>query len=147
MSLTDQSYLVRLLRGIWKQAGAGDQPRAPLLTFAMVAPSVRGAWIGRWSQRLWIRIVAAATASRVAAEVSRALDRFRMLAPAARIAQCAWLVAIAALTNLMLLTVVEQYHFPRRTALVLPAVVAVAAVVVIVMSSGVARALADKRDG
>ncbi len=146
VSATDRSWVVRLLRGLWPANAAAQQPRAPLLTFEMVAPLVREGWMARGCQRLWRHAVTAATASRVAAFVSEAVARIKTLEPAVRVAQGAWMVAIAAVTNLVMLTVVEQYHFPRRTALVFPAVVAVAALLVFAMSPDIARAAADKRD-
>jgi hypothetical protein len=68
------------------------------------------------------------------------------VATATWIAQCAWIVATAAATNLFMLLVVERYHFPRRTALILPALVAVVAIVVYAFSADIARAVEDKRD-
>ena len=145
MSPIDQSWVVRLLRGLWKHATAPRHVRAPLLTFEMVVPPVRDGWIGRFGQWLWDGGVTAATTSRAATVISGALATIRALEPVARIAQGAAIAAIAAVTHLLLLTVVEQYHFPRRTALALPAVVVIAALLVFAMSSEIARAAADKR--
>jgi hypothetical protein len=64
----------------------------------------------------------------------------------ARIARTAMVIAIAAITNLLMLAVVERYHFPRRTALVFPLVIAVAALLAAAMSPEIARAARDKRD-
>lgn len=146
MSANDRGWVVRLLRGLWQQTNAAQHAPAPLLTFDMVTPLVRDGWIARWCQWLWRHVVTAAAASQVAASLSRAAARIRSLEPAVRVAQGAWMVAIAAVTNLLMLTVVERYHFPRRTALVLPAIVAVAALLVFAASPEIARAAADKRD-
>jgi hypothetical protein len=145
MSPIDQSGLVRLFRSVRNFFAAARQPRAPLLTFSMVAPSVRDGWIGRFGQWLWRRTLTAATASRAAAALSGAIGRLQSFDLALRIALGAAVIAIAALTNLVMLTVVERYHFPRRTTLVLPVVIAVAALAVVAMKGEVARAAEDKR--
>jgi hypothetical protein len=146
VSPIEQSRVLELLRGWLKPAVTPRAPRDPVLTFDMVAPPVREAWIGRCGVWVWHRVETAAGSSRVAAAIAGALARLQASEPAARIARTAWVMAIAALTNLLMLAAVERYHFPRRTALVFPLIVAIAAVLVGAMSPEIARAARDKRD-
>ena len=121
-------------------------PGAPRLTYALVAPALRGSRLASLCVSVWQRVDAAYAQSRSMGRLRQAAARVGATAPAALIAYGAWIVAIAAATNVMMLTTVERYHYPRRTALILPAILLVVALVAVALRSDLARAAGDKRD-
>jgi hypothetical protein len=126
---------------------ASSKPREAPLTFEMIAPAVRESRIIRFAVSGWNAFDAAFRQSRLQTVVHEAQAIVRAAGPGTLTAQCAWIVATAAATNLFMLLVVERYHFPRRTALILPALVAVLAIVAYVLSADIARAVEDKQGG
>src|SRR5262245_6894936 len=88
---------------------------APLLTYALVAPALRGSGLARVCVSVWQHVDAAHAQSLSMARLRQAWARVGATAPAALIAYGAWIVAIAAATNVVMLTTVERYHYPRRT--------------------------------
>jgi hypothetical protein len=129
-------------------AAEGDRRlrrREPLLTFDTFEPLLQDSRVVAWVRRLVDLLFRDAVDARIAMVPSRVTRMFPST-PAAVVAYGAWLIAVAALTHLMMLLFVERYHFPSRTALVLPIVTAVVALVAIPLSAGIARAIADRRD-
>jgi hypothetical protein len=144
MSVIGESRVLGWLRGLGHRRPS-LQGRAPLLTFDMVTPAIRQSWLATTVGRVWRPFDAAVAGSQSAAVVRNMAAWMSDRTPATRIALGAGMCAVAAVTHLVMLIVLERYHFPRRTALVLPALVAVAALIAAAMNVHIARAIEDKR--
>jgi hypothetical protein len=124
-----------------RRLGRRDAP----LTYASVAPVVAGSRLAQLVHALWQRTDSALTDSalarwaRAAAASAQATELSRLVSVSALV------VLIAALTHLGMLLAVERYQFPRRTALLLPAFVAIVAALTWRSSDLVARAWSDWR--
>ena len=115
------------------------------LTFESVAPAVRDSRVAATIAAAWGWVLRAATASSTARAVHAASLELKSTPLELRVALTAWMIAIAAAAHLLLLVFVERYHFPRRTSLILPAVIVVVAATACIFSADIARALRDKR--
>lgn len=118
--------------------------RKPPLTFAAVAPVVAGSRIANFLGRGFDFIARAAAEARVSALAAR-VARVQHDEPGAAVAAGAWVIAIAALTHIAMLLLVERYQFPSRAALVMPAIIAAIALAAIPLSAHIARAMTDRR--
>jgi hypothetical protein len=114
------------------------------LTFAALAPLAADSRVARIVARGLDVLARATSDARIAAFVTR-LSRSPGDEPGAAIGFGAWVIAVAALTHIAMLMVVERYHFPSRAALVLPAIVTVAAIVTMLLRRQIARAMTDRR--
>jgi hypothetical protein len=120
--------------------------RAPVLTFAAVAPVVRDSRVAQMVTAVWDRLDAAVRHSSVAGAISTVSLRMLATSSSTRVLLVSWMVAVGAAANLLMLVSVERYHFPRRTALVLPALVVIVALVACALRADIARALEDRTD-
>jgi hypothetical protein len=122
-----------------------ERPSAPL-TFNALAPVFRGSRVAASALSAWRRFDTAVAQSRLAAATSEAHAWMRAVTRATLVGYSAWVVATAAATHLFMLTVVERYHFPRPTALALPAAVMIVALGAGLLSADIARAVDDRRE-
>ena len=120
-----------------------DARQQPLLTFAAVEPVFEGSKTVRFTRRL-LDALARASANAGAVSIAARVARLAADRPSEVLSRVAWLIAIAAMTHIAMLLLVERYHFPNRAALVLPTAIAVVALVVVRLSDDIGRALADR---
>ena len=117
----------------------------PPLGFDEVADSQSDSRLATFASRTWTILARAGDDAQTTLMWRRASTAIRDLDRTQRVAVVAWGVATAAFTHLLMLFVVEQYHFPRRVTLVLPLVIAVIALVVFARSGEIARARRDRQ--
>jgi hypothetical protein len=138
--------VVRRVLRARQTVGVRRVPSAPPpLTYQLVASSCGTSRLAAMIRRGWHTFASAMTHSRTYV-LCRAM--YATLAPLdvqQRVALLGWAVAVGAVTHLVMLLAVEQYHFPRRATLVLPAAVAIVATLTAARSRDVARAISNRR--
>jgi hypothetical protein len=140
------SVIGRALR--WLLAVPPDShaaPRLPPLTFDMLEAAVQGSRLVAFGRRMVFALWHGIEHSRAAAAVGSASRTWVSTSSADKVALLAWTIGVAALTTLFMLVVVERYPFPRRTALLLPMLAVVLALLAWRWRAPIAHALEDRR--
>lgn len=119
--------------------------REPSITFEMLAPVAGTSRVALAIANAWGRLDAAARGSHTAAVVDDACARLRALHPATIVRCAAIVVAVASITNISMLLVVERYSFPGHAVLFLPVVTGMVALVALVLSADIARGWLQRR--
>jgi hypothetical protein len=119
--------------------------REPRITFEMLAPIVATSRVAVAIANAWGRLDAAARGSHTAAIADNAFAQLRTVHPAT-IVQCgAIVVAVASVTNIIMLLGVQRYSFPGHAVLFLPVVAAIVALVALLLSADIARGWLQRR--
>jgi hypothetical protein len=127
---------------------AGDRAlrrRDAPIGFAAVAPVVSQSRLASGLAHAWRRSMTAVIDSATAALIRRAAAASRRVPLEETIRRAAAMIAVAAVTHLLLLGLAQPYQYPSRAALFLPLIIAILASVVAAVSQTVARALTDRR--